>query len=178
MKVFALLGSMGTGKTTIYNTLIKKGFVAIKESTTRPMRLGEESSNQYIFIDDSVYDLADSQDMIIGKSSFVVSSGKLYRYGFHLNSLPIDIENNCVVQLNYQSLQDLKKFYGKDLIVIKLVRDKQDIIKSMMKRGDDESEVKRRLEKDLEIYNSIESDYTLSNLSIKDCLSLIDKIGR
>lgn len=178
MKVFALIGSMGTGKTTVYNALIKKGFVGIKECTTRPMRLGEENSNQYIFVDDWVYDLAVSQKRIIGQSSFLVSSGKLYRYGFHLNSLPIDTENNCVVQANYQSLQDLKSFYGKDLYVVKLVRDEEAIIKSAMKRGDDESEIARRIKKDFKIYNDINGDYCLDNLTIQECVSEIEKIGR
>lgn len=178
MKVFALIGSMGTGKTTVYNSLIEKGFVAIKECTTRPMRLGEENSNQYIFVDDWVYDLAVSQKRIIGTSSFLVSSGKLYRYGFHLNSLPIDIENNCVVQANYQSLEDLKSFYGKDLVVVKLVREQEAIIKSAIKRGDDKDEIARRIEKDFKIYNEIEADYCLDNLTIQECVSLIEQIGR
>lgn len=178
MLVFALLGSMGTGKTSIYNSLIKQGFIGIKETTTRPMRSGEECSNQYIFVDNQLFDLSCRQKLMIGQSSFTVADGQVYKYGFHINSLPIDIENNCVVQVNYQSLQDLKDFYGNDLITIKLVRDEQDIIASVRKRGDNASEIKRRIEKDFSLYSSIPTDYTFNNLTIEECLSSINKIRR
>lgn len=176
MNVFALIGPMGTGKTTLYNKLIERGLVGIKEMTTRPMRLGEENSNQYIFVDDETFkeDFRDKQ--VIGASSFIVSSGDVYKYGFNVHSLPIDCEEDCVVQANYQNINDLKEFYGKDLIVIKLSRDVEDIIKSVSERGDDLSEIKRRLKKDISIYENVKADYTLSNLDIDIFLFLINNM--
>lgn len=176
MRVFALLGTMGTGKTTIYNKLIEKGFVGIKEMTTRPIRLGEQNNQQYIFVTDDEYKKHFQQKLVIASSSFIISSGDVYKYGFNVYSLPIDIEQDCVVQANYQNITDLKEFYGDRLVSIKLERKEDSIMQSVNKRGDNTDEILRRLRKDVNIYKNVKTDYIFNEMEIDECVCLINKM--
>ena len=174
MKVIAIVGSTGVGKTTVIKELIKKhNFKPIIETTCRPKRQGEQQGLQYNFISEQQFESEVEEGNLIGVSEFTISTNDVYKYGFSKHMLNNLKEGVYVIQANYQNLMFFKQFFGDNLIDIKLIRNKSAILESVKTRGDSIDEIINRISRDEIHYKYVKTHCTICNENISKTINTI-----
>ena len=74
-----IMGRAGTGKTSLVNELVSRGYEKIKTCTTRPIRVGEEEGVEYHFTDEEGFQALQSAGKIIEERAYHTFHG-LWRY--------------------------------------------------------------------------------------------------
>ena len=144
-----LLGKSGSGKDTIRKELVKIGFEPELEYTTRPMRPGEKNDEAYHFIPKWKFFLMKKFGVFVATSDFVVASGDTYHYGIAKKSLK---NGKGVLITNPTSFKELirNKELLKDTFSVYIYTSSFVIKKRLTDRGDDETEITRRMKADRE----------------------------
>ena len=81
--LYLIIGPSGTGKTTVFNMLVKHGmFLPAISYTTRAMRKGESEKNPYYFVSSETFDEMEAADLFV---EHVVYNN--HKYGFSKTEL-------------------------------------------------------------------------------------------
>ena len=112
--IFYIMGKSASGKDSLYKRLLssdlKLNRVAIY--TTRPKRDGESDGVEYHFIDEKF--LNDNKDKVIEKRVYHTVFGEWY-YAT-IDDGKIEKNKNYIVIGTLESYNNIKKYYGKDLV--------------------------------------------------------------
>jgi len=112
MKIYTITGCSASGKDKILNTLIKNcmGLTPIISTTSRPMRTNEIQGREYNFISNEVVENMLINNDFIESRSYKVANGDTWIYGITKDSIKITSYHNYIVIVDFQGLQELKKY--------------------------------------------------------------------
>lgn len=149
MKPVVIFGLSGSGKTTLANWLAEHyGYKKIVTYTTRPKRKGEVNGVDYHFVTRNQFaDLEESEKGgFFAEISTFTPNGIIHWYGTPKHSL--DKSDNYVLVLNSEGIEKLiERHYN--ILPIYLNTPQEECLKRLQKRGDDISEIARRMAYDL-----------------------------
>lgn len=150
-----LVGRMGSGKTTLANTLVDAyGFKRWPSMTTRPPRPGEVDGQDYFFVDDEQFDASKAYGYITGVREYHTVHG-VWRYGFPISPVP---EHNTVSILDPKGLTEVHNRIP-ELFPIFMDIDPEICRYRAMTRGDDPEEIDRRMKADDEDFYEFSQVY-------------------
>jgi len=190
-KLIVIMGYIGAGKDSIFNEIIKKlGVNRTISHTTRPKRKGEVNGREYWFADEEEFEELDYTDVFIEKrvySTLVNDESQIWYYGLGKNQ--IDLRGGSIgvildLKGTIQLLDWIETQYriSREDVEIVFIKSDEDIrLRRVVKRGDDISEVKRRMEKDIEDfkgYEDIADHIVLNNSELSDAIdNMYDILG-
>ena len=167
----------GAGKTTISKKLLKqvKSISLSISCTTRPKRKGEISKKDYIFLSDSEFNKAISQNKFI---EYAKVFG--YRYGTLKKTVNNFFKKNrdVLFDIDWQGYQQLKQSNVEVVGIFILPPSKNVLIKRLKTRGrDTKDEMKKRMSLvQNEISHFPEYDYVVVNKNLNNCVEQIKNI--
>ena len=176
--LLAICGKSGTGKSAIVKELINRGYKKIVTDTTRPMRKGEVNEVDYYFDTDEEFDELLAEGEFIENTSYKVATGDIWRYGTTKSAIA-EADGKAVIILNPDGL---KAFRAKEIpMKVVLINSNETLILlRLQKRGDNKSEILRRMEKDEKDFLGLHDliDYEIQNdkhASIAGMAKMIDE---
>lgn len=151
--VIVLMGKSCSGKDTVCNELVKKGYKKIVTYTTRPIRPGEEDGKTYHYISDEEFKTKASEGFFAEWKSYLSAQG-LWYYGSAVEDY--ETKKDSVIILTPRGLKDVQdKFL--DVKVIYLYANSKTIAARMKHRKDDPTEAARRIKADNEDFKGVEN---------------------
>lgn len=175
--IVVLLGKTSSGKDTVCNQLIQKGYKKLVTYTTRPMRPGEVQDETYHFISKEEFETLISKDFFAEYTSYDTKEGT-WLYGSAID----DYESNSdsIIILNPSGYEQILKNLNKEDITSFYIYSNIKTIKNRLaKRGDKKEEAARRIEADLADFKGLEDkvDHIVYNNNDRNTITeVVDKI--
>ena len=170
-RLYILVGPVCGGKTTMQKDLENKGVHSLQSITDRPRRSGE-AWDAYQFVRKGDIDKLPSLEVMC-RRTFTVQSGEQYTYAFRTSVLIESLvyggpDSYSAVIDGYGALELINfcQEYGVTYIVIEVTAPTLTLIKRARKRGDDISEVIRRLSDDEEGFDKLRNEHGM-NLTVQ-----------
>lgn len=172
-----LIGEGGTGKTTILNELVKRGYKKPINNTTRPKREDDENTKEYNFVTKEEFEKMWKENKLLQRAEF---NGEYY--GLDINSLKDDIACVSIVD----SVKDIKKRQkelGKEdmnLKVFYITIPEEERRERMLKRGDSEEKINQRIQIDNNKFKEARtvSDYVIENINLNETVNKIIELAK
>ena len=167
----------GAGKTTISKMLLKedKSISLSISCTTRPKRKGEISKKDYIFLSDTEFNKAVSQNKFIEHAKVFG-----YRYGTLRQTVNNFFKKNkdVLFDIDWQGYQQLKQSNKEVVGIFILPPSKKELINRLKIRDrDTKDEMKKRMSLvQNEISHFPEYDYVVINKNLKKCVDQVKNI--
>lgn len=169
-KLFCIIGESCTGKDTILKELlkrIKQENIPIKllpSNTTRPMRSGEKQGEEYNFTsNETFYDYYRNNDLL-EYTTYNTAFG-IWHYYTLKNDLNLKLTNYIKI-INPIGLSQISdQIQSDNLKVIRILVPEEERLKRLINRGDNEEEIKRRLEQDRQDFKWEKYDLVVNNVS-------------
>ena len=174
--LIGLCGKSGTGKSTIANALIQRGYKKVVTDTTRPPRKGEVNGVDYWFDSDEQFDELYEEGEFIEVTSYKVANGDTWRYGTTRGQLK-DAGEDAVIILNPDGVKAFRK-KGIPIYIWLVDTDYPTLKKRLEDRGDNKKEIIRRMQADERDFKDIEKfiDDTIKNNRNSKLKDITDKI--
>lgn len=169
-------GKSGSGKTTIVNLLSKQGYKPIIATTTRPKRKGEIDGVTYHFKTKEEFEKLIEQGHFAEYKIYHSAIGDLY-YGTAKEDIANATGDRTII-LTPKAIRELKHKFTQDIFIIYLFSREHIIKRRLATRGDNESEVDRRIKADNEDFRlfEIEADRVFINNSLSDLKVIVEEI--
>lgn len=161
MKIIALIGKSGSGKTTIAKDISRITKIPLIVScTTRPIREKETNGIEYHFINNKQFRGMVNDNELIAKD-FVVARN--WHYGYKKSD--ILKHKQCIVVVTPKGYEELKNTYGNNVIGIYLnVDDKTLLLRNLNRENNpDCTEVCRRFIADKKDFEGFMCEYIIDN---------------
>ena len=155
-----LIGESSSGKDTIMNKLAElTSLRPVVSYTTRPIRSNETEGYSYNFISDEEFKSKSDSGFFIEESEYI---------GFHYAMAREDCADNKIVVVNPQGLRSLLR-NGVNTISFYISVDERERLIRLANRGDDVSEICRRVISDRDTFRGVERevDCIVKNSNIK-----------
>lgn len=166
--MIVLCGKTCSGKNHIRDILLEKGVEPVVTYTTRPMRKGEIQDKTYHFLSREDFLQKVNDDFFVEFTSYNLSSGGTRYYGSHFSKE----DEKKVIILNPDGVNALVNTENLEVTPVVFLLDAPNdvLIQRSIKRGDDQEEVKKRLEIDSKDFYGIEKnvDMVLRNCENAD----------
>ena len=169
--ITVIVGKTASGKTTVLNELVKKGYERIITYTTRPPRKGEKQKKTYNFISEEEF-LKKIQDGFFAEYEYFDTAEGRWYYGSATN----DYTDGKIVILTPTGLSKIKQLY--DTFSIYLYSNRSTILKRLKDRKDKKQEAERRIRSDNLDFKEVENqvDKIVYNNLGSEIDSVVDKI--
>lgn len=172
-----LIGESGSGKTTILNELIKRGYTKATNHTTRPIREDEVENPEYIFVSKDEFNNMWDEGKLLQRAEF----NNEY-YGMSVDSLRDDV---ACIQIA-DSIKDVKAkafelgFDDKKIVSFYIFVPAEERTKRMLTRGDSIDSIQKRLEIDNEKFKNARDvvDFVVENNVLADTVEEIIKLDK
>lgn len=171
-----LIGESGSGKTTILNELEKRGYKKAINHTTRPRRIEEEQTSEYMHVTKEEFEQMWTDGKLLQRAEF---NGEYY--GISTNSLKDDVA--CIQIVD--SIADVKKraqelgLGDMKIICFYIYVPAEERTKRMLLRGDSLEQIQKRLEIDSEKFKNAKEvvDYVIENKVLEDAVAeILEKV--
>lgn len=157
-----LVGKPCSGKDTIQNELTNMGMGKVIQYTTRPPRENETNNIAYHFITKDEFKEKEKNNFFIETSSYNVASGGTWYYG----TATEDVTEDKVIVVSPYALKKLKNMESLNPISFYILVSEDTIFERIKQRGDNITEIKRRLKDDAQIFREIinnDVDFAIRN---------------
>lgn len=174
--IVVLLGKTSSGKDTVCNQLIQKGYKKLVTYTTRPMRPDEVQDKTYHFISKEEFETLISKGFFAEHTSYDAKEGT-WLYGSAYDDY--ENESDLIVILNPSGYEQILKNLNKEDITSFYIYSNIKTIKNRLKkRGDKKEEAERRIEADLIDFKGLEDkvDHIVYNNDRNTIPEVVDKI--
>ena len=173
--LIVLCGKTCSGKDTICQELVKKGFSKIVTYTSRPPRQGEVNGYTYHFITDEEFHKKIKEGFFLEYKSYTVADGSVWYYGSPKEEFYSD--ENSVIILTPDGYEDFLKLNipHKSIYIYANINT---IKERLISRGDDKAEAQRRIEHDNQDFKGLEykvNDIVYNNKG-EDINNVVNKI--
>ena len=118
-RIVVLYGKSASGKDTILQELLAKGFQPIISHTTRPMREGEVDGGEYHFITSEEFFRLDKLGMFIQYrvyNTLLNNKPETWYYALHKDSIE-NPDKDYITILDMQGLKEFIEYFGRDTII-------------------------------------------------------------
>lgn len=180
--IYCILGMSGTGKTTIARRVAKELKIPLVISyTSRPIRSGETQDVDYHYVDNQHFD--ENKDDFIEMREYEVYDGSIWKYGYKKSSFN-DKNKDYLVVIETDGFKAFKEYFGKNKLKPILINSQiGDLYLRLQKRGDNEKEIERRINDDMQkfkIFSETEEhenvyNYYDLNFAVKQLMRKIKK---
>ena len=174
-----LIGKSTSGKDTVCNQLIKKGYKKLVTYTTRPIRKGEVQDQTYHFISEEDFNSYIVTGYFAEYRSYNTVNGTWY-YGSAVDDYCRKNDHTVVILSPSGLKQVMDNDFLKDerIISFYIYSNLKTIKKRLKQRGDNKEEAQRRIESDIEDFAGIESKVSkiIYNNDGTDINEVVDKI--
>lgn len=136
-----LCGKSGVGKDKLQSELVKLGYETVVSYTTRPIRPGEVEGINYFYIDEEKFLKLKREGFFAETTSYDVAADITWHYG----SAKSDLTKNKVMIANPEGVKELIKNNDLSCVVYYVMADKDVVRERLKMRGDNPSEVQRRM---------------------------------
>ena len=180
--IYCILGMTGTGKTTLAREVSKKLKIPIIISyTSRPIREGEQQDVDYHYVDNKYFD--DNKDDFIEMREYEVYDGSIWKYGYKKSDFS-NKNKDYIVVIETDGYKAFKEYFGRDKLKPILINSQiGDLYLRLQKRGDNEKEIERRINDDMQkfkIFSETEEhenvyNYYDLNFAVKQLMRKIKK---
>ena len=172
-KIFCIQGMSGSGKDTLTNIVSKRLNIPILIShTTRPIRKDEVENKTYYYVDDQFF--KSEYDNFLELRKYNVWNGDTWWYGLHKTEVLNKPYSLFIV--DRQGYEELKEKLGSKLVSIMIDVDKKELFKRLNSRGDNKTEISRRIEDDMKRFCGFKPDYEINNNEIEDAVYQLECI--
>lgn len=170
--IFVLVGSSGSGKTTIGETYFGKEQEIIS-FTTRDIRFGEQNGIDYYFISKDDVKFLIENNLIVEYTIYDSNYYGLLKSEFDKKS-----KSDCYAILDYSGYLNVKKLYPENTVGIFIDIEKELVEKRLKYRGDSKETIKNRLHLyDLEQKNKNKLDeIIINNGDLEKTLKIFGKV--
>ena len=144
-----LIGKSGSGKSSVGQELVDRGYRKIITTTTRPPRDGEVNAKDYTLVDDETFEKFKANGYFVETREYETTEG-IWKYGSAVKSFE-NVTNKEVVILTPDAIPDVIPILRKNnkaYIVVYLKADDNVLRKRLYERGDASEEIERRLKAD------------------------------
>lgn len=179
--MIVILGKTGSGKTTLVNNLIEKGYEKCITDTTRPIRKGEVDGVDYHFLTPEVFEENLQKGLYAEHVLYKASFGDAY-YGSRLSYYEDDSKNTIIIlnPYGFKMVNDL--VVSDNRLSIYLNLDDDLLLKRLEKRGDSKEEVQRRLGTDCQDFSDIHlyCDYVINvtdETTVEELADIVHKLN-
>lgn len=155
--ILVLVGKTASGKDTICNELLERGFKKLVTYTTRPMRSGEVDGVTYHYISkDKFLELLEN-GFFLEYAYYDVANGERWYYASALEDYK-DADDKTVAILNPYGVKRLQKLNIQNITYVYIYANLSTIRNRLEKRGDNKYEADRRIEADNRDFKDMERD--------------------
>ena len=171
--MIVLTGASASGKTVTALDLQKRhGLVKAITTTTREKRVGETDGVEYFFISKEEFQKRLAENKFVEHSLY---NGNYYGCGVD------QISDNKIVVLDPNGLHSFLKLKDKNIVSFLLIADELTRMSRMQSRGDNEANIKQRIENDvndfsLEKIGKVDFVINTENYTIEEVSDLIYKL--
>ena len=179
--VLILCGKSGSGKDTIQKELVRRGFIPIVSTTSRPIRDGEKDGVDYNYTTRENFEQMIKDDKLVEYREYHTLVGgvpDVWYYGIEKQEL--DDRKDYVIVLDIGGTEGFAKYFGWFSCVVLYIDVPDDIREQRaMARGSfDKTEWDRRLADDNEVFSDLAMssvvDCTIHNTgSIEECVETV-----
>ena len=156
-KLYVLLGEAASGKDFLFKEIVKHNILKPIISTTTRKARENEDSNTYNFVDNMTFNLMDAKDEFLEKTSYIIPSEGMVKYGTNKFDLQLD-EYGQIAIVNPDGMKQLEESLGKENIVsFYIYRNPADRIASYLKR--DNRNFDKLFDDCIERYNRDKEDF-------------------
>lgn len=175
--MIVLVGKTASGKTSVLNKMLKRGYESITTYTTRPRRR-KEPKDAYHFISEEEFLQKIKSDFFAEWSSYTTTKGKWY-YGSAREDY-INASDNTVVILNPYGLNQIKNTTDIHIKSIYIYANLNTIKERLNQRGDSKAEIDRRIQSDIKDFKNIpyEVDKIVYNNLNNNLDDVVDNVFR
>ena len=143
--MFVLCGKTASGKDSVAQALIKKGFRRVVTYTTRPKRRGEKDGVTYNFLSDEDFESKVQDGFFLEHSDYTAVEG-VWRYGSAIDEKHF-ADPKAFIILSPSGVREVLKLKNPPTIIY-LYANNETIRERLRKRGDSAEESDRRLNSD------------------------------
>lgn len=176
--LLVLVGKSCSGKTSIKNELIQRGWKPIITYTTRPQRDNEVDGVDYYFITEREFERLLDSNFFLEYKYYDTDYGRWY-YGSPVGEIEKSKNKDSVIILTPDGYRDFKTLCDfSDYRCVYIYANLETIKLRMVERGDKKDETSRRLDKDIQDFKGIENevDRIFYNNDGKDVKDLAEEI--
>ena len=172
-KIFCIQGMSGAGKDTLVNLISKRlNLPTLVSHTTRPIRKGEIEGETYYFVSDVFF--KNQYDNFLELREYKVWNGDIWYYGLHEKEI-LDKPYSLFI-VDRQGYEELEKKLGNKLVSIMINVNKNELLRRLNKRGDNQEEILRRLEDDIIRFEGFKPHYKINNTNLDYALAELEYI--
>ena len=172
-KIFCIQGMSGAGKDTLTDIVSNRlSMPMLVSHTTRPIREGEVEGKTYYFVKEDFF--KNQYDNFLELRTYKVWNGDIWYYGLH----KIEVLNKpySLFIVDRQGYEDLKNVFGDRLVSIMIDVDKDELLKRLSVRGDNQQEIERRIEDDINRFKGFNPDYIVCNYNLEEAATQLEEI--
>lgn len=151
-----LMGKTATGKTTIRDKLIERGFIPLVTYTSRPPRPNEVQDVTYHYITKEDFLNKIEQGFFAEWKSYDTEEGTWY-YGTAMEDL-IKANNKTIIILTPGGYRDIKDILSNNSKSILIYSNLKTIRERLNFRGDNKEEIERRIKHDIKDFKGVENE--------------------
>lgn len=153
--MIVIMGKTASGKTTVVNRLIRDfGMKQVVTYTTRPKRVGESTGKTYHFVTQEVFKKQIKEGFYAEWKSYDTVDGTWY-YGTAKEDI-LNADDNTLIILTPSGYKDITAYLGYKPKSIYICSENRVIQNRLLKRGDDNREVARRIAQDNKDFEDVE----------------------
>ena len=174
-KIFCIQGMSGAGKDTLVNIISEKlNLPVLVSHTTRPIREGEVRDRTYYFVNEVFF--KHQYDNFLELREYKVWNGDVWYYGLH----EVEILNRpySLFIVDRQGYEQLEEKLGNKLVSIMIDVDKEELLKRLNNRGDNQEEISRRIEDDIKRFEGFKPHYIVTNNDLMEATKQLEEIIR
>lgn len=172
-KIFCIQGMSGAGKDTLTDLISEKLNIPILVShTTRPIREGEIRDKTYYFVKEAFFE--HQYDNFLELREYKVWNGDVWYYGLHEVEI-LDRPYSLFI-VDRQGYENLEKKLGNKLVSIMIDVNKEDLLRRLNNRGDNQEEISRRLEDDIKRFEGFKPHYRVENNNLEEAINQLENI--
>lgn len=176
--MFVLCGKTCSGKNTVADELLKRGYERCITYTTRPQRPGEENGVDYHFVTDEEFQLLMEENFFAEYISYNTVYGKWW-YGTAAIEFEDENDKKFII-LTPDGVNQVELVTGIRPKTVYIYANNRTISERLKARGDDPEEAKRRIEQDTIDFKGFEevADKIFYNNLHDDIKEVADKIEK
>lgn len=116
-KVYCIIGYSATGKDTLLNLMVNKGFKRVISHTSRPRRSTELNGREYYFVTyDEMLNMEKNNEFVETRKYSVINN-QTWIYGIHKDSIDLFSEGDYICIVDCDGFESLQGYYGKENVV-------------------------------------------------------------
>jgi len=111
-KIISILGKSSTGKDSLLNLMVEKGYKRVISYTSRERRSNEVNHRDYHFVTKETMLKMIKNDEFVETRTYHVVGGETWYYGINKNEIDLNSKDNYISVVDGDGFKELRDYYG------------------------------------------------------------------